>query len=56
MSWSEGPRTPAALSEREDALLAMIQCKTDALTLRDAEIAELKARIAVLETTNQPRN
>ena len=54
MSWSEGPRTPAALSEREDALLAMIQCETDALTLRDAEIAELKARIAELEADPKP--
>jgi hypothetical protein len=37
--WREGPETPAAISEREDALLAMIQCKTDALTIRDEEIA-----------------
>ena len=54
MSWSEGPRTPEALSEREDALAAMIECKDAALTLRDAEIAELKVRIAELEATPQP--
>ena len=39
MSWSEGPRTPKALSEREDALAAMIECKDAALTLCDAVIA-----------------
>lgn len=37
--WSEGKPTPAALSEREDALLAMLECKDAALTLRDSEIA-----------------
>ena len=47
--WSEGEPTRAALSEREDALVAMIECKDAALTQRNAEIAELKARIAELE-------
>jgi len=37
--WSEGEPTPAALSEREDALVAMIECKDAALSLRDEEIA-----------------
>jgi len=37
--WSEGVPTPAALSEREDALVAMIECKDAALTQRDAVIA-----------------
>jgi hypothetical protein len=37
--WSEGPRTPEALSEREDALAAMIECKDAALAQRDELIA-----------------
>jgi len=37
--WREGELTPAALTEREDALMALVECKDAALSLRDEEIA-----------------
>jgi hypothetical protein len=54
MVWSEGEPTPQRLSEGEEALFDMIHGLKAALTLRDAEIAELKVRIAELEATPQP--